>query len=345
MLKWRMAEVAVLVLVSSLIGVQAGVAPVQKTGQTSTFLTGDDGDLQAGVALASPRFTDNGDDTITDNHTGLMWRKAAAVWGLINWNTAIDNCDALSLGGHTDWRLPTINEIQSLVDYEEAHPPLPVGYPFTGVHSAGYWTSTTDPNTTGNAFEQSLWATATPTTAKTLTRNALPVRGVSTTVGKTGQTTSYRTGDDGDLEPGVEWPSPRFTDNGDTITDNLTTLMWAEDTNADGTKNLTDAIAYCNALSLGGHSDWRLPNLKELQSLLDYGQTSPCLPVGHPFVPADTVLYWTSTTLIWNTDYAWRMSAGVVNFSTKVTALTVWPVRGEFTAPVALSPGTLIYGK
>ena len=164
-------------------------------------------------------------------------------------------------------------------------------------------------------------------------------------VAKTGQTSSFRTGDDGDLQPGVEWPSPRFTDNGDTITDNLTTLMWAEDTNADGTKNLTDAIAYCNALSLGGHSDWRLPNLKELLSLLDYGQTSPSLPVGHPFVPAATVSYSTSTTLIWNTAYMWRMSVGVVGFSTKVTALTVWPVRGEFTATTATTPGTLIYGK
>jgi hypothetical protein len=232
--------------------------------------------------------------------------------------------------------------MQSLVDYEEAHPPLPVGYPFTGVHSAGYWSSTTDPNATTKAFEQSLWAAATPVTAKTTLRNVLPVRGVSTTVAKTGQTTLYRAGDDGDLEPGVEWPSPRFTDNGDTITDNLTTLMWAEDTNADGTKNLTDAIAYCNALSLGGHSDWRLPNLNEMQSLLDYGQTSPSLPVGHPFVPAATVYYWTSTTLIWNTAYAWKSYIGTVGFSTKATALTVWPVRGEFAATVPSSPGTMI---
>ena len=60
--------------------------------------------------------------------------------------------------------------------------------------------------------------------------------GAGAGVPKTGQTTFYATGDDGDLEKGVPWPSPRFTDNGNgTVTDNLTGLTWLEDANCDGT--------------------------------------------------------------------------------------------------------------
>lgn len=76
---------------------------------------------------------------------------------------------------------------------------------------------------------------------------------------KTGQTTSYATGDDGDLQLGVAWPSPRFTDNGDgTVTDNLTGLMWAENANLDGVKTWADALSYVNALNLAGYDDRRL---------------------------------------------------------------------------------------
>ena len=102
-------------------------------------------------------------------------------------------------------------------------------------------------------------------------------------VAKTGQTTLSATGDDGDLEKGVAWPSPRFTDNGNgTVTDNLTGLIWLKNANADGVKTWANALSYCNSLASGlaGLSDgsvagdWRLPNVKELHSLIDYGRWS-----------------------------------------------------------------------
>ena len=92
---------------------------------------------------------------------------------------------------------------------------------------------------------------------------------------KTGQTTSYAIGDDGDLEKGVAWPSPRFADNGDgTVTDNLTGLMWDQTGDRFGMRTWAQALSDVNGLSFAGHSDWRLPNVNELRSLANYGQAN-----------------------------------------------------------------------
>ena len=153
-------------------------------------------------------------------------------------------------------------------------------------------------------------------------------------VEKTGQTTSYAAGDDGDLEKGVAWPSPRFTANtgGETgtVTDNLTGLMWAQNANAAGTETWAEALTYCNDLSLGGHDDWRLPNVKELQSLIDYGRYSPALPSGHLFSGVQSYRYWSSTTWAYYTGYAWSVSLYSAHGSSdcKTYYYYVWPVRG-----------------
>jgi hypothetical protein len=68
----------------------------------------------------------------------------------------------------------------------------------------------------------------------------------------------------------VAWPSPRFTAQTVTVTDNLTGLMWTKNANLAGTKNWSDALTYCNSLDHGGYTDWRLPNIRELHSLIDY---------------------------------------------------------------------------
>jgi len=155
-------------------------------------------------------------------------------------------------------------------------------------------------------------------------------------VAKTGQTKPYKTGDDGDLEKGVAWPTTRFTDNGNgTVTDNLTGLMWAKDANAAGLKTWDSALTYCNALILGGHDDWHLPNVKELLSLIDFGKSDPALPGGHPFDNVQAQLlsfYGSSTTNHGNSAHAWHvyMRSGNVDSIGKgpIPILHVWPVRG-----------------
>jgi len=157
-------------------------------------------------------------------------------------------------------------------------------------------------------------------------------------VGKTGQTTSYAPGDDGDWQAGLSSPVPRFTDNGDgTVSDNLTGLIWLKNARC-FYSNWLDALSNCNTLNSGEcglsdgsvEGDWRLPNLKELQSLLDYGRYNPCLPLGHPFSVASGGGYWSSTTHSFSSYYAWEVqTGGAYVFATDKTQLkSVWPVRG-----------------
>lgn len=159
-------------------------------------------------------------------------------------------------------------------------------------------------------------------------------------VAKTGQTISYATGDDGDLQKGVAIPSPRFTDNSDeTVTDNLTGLMWAKNANLGGTMTWSEAIDYSNNLILGSagcgksYTDWRLPNRFELESLLDLGNANPVLPTGHPFTNLVLSSYWSSTSGAYHefTDRAWyvEMRYGNVGGILKTSVAYVWPVRSD----------------
>lgn len=125
--------------------------PVEETGQTTSYATGDDGALEPGVAWPSPRFTDNGNGTVTDNLTGLIWLKVASAFGTRFWADALTDCATLNSGEHGltdgsiagDWRLPTVKELQSLIDYGQSVPVLPSGHPFAGVQTSICWSSTT----------------------------------------------------------------------------------------------------------------------------------------------------------------------------------------------------------
>jgi hypothetical protein len=155
-------------------------------------------------------------------------------------------------------------------------------------------------------------------------------------VPKTGQTTSYQAGDDGTYAKGVAWPSPRFTVQANTncVLDNFTGLIWARNANLyGGAMTWSAAITYCEGLSYGDQTDWRLPNVKELMSLFDYSTGVPSIPVGHPFhnfVFAGKI-YGSSTTMAGSTTYAATadmQSAKISNFLKTSAGFYVWPVRG-----------------
>jgi hypothetical protein len=155
----------------------------------------------------------------------------------------------------------------------------------------------------------------------------------------TGQVISYSTGDDGDYQMGVIWPDPRFTDNDDgTVTDLLTGLIWLKNANCFEQKVWWDALTSSNSLANGQcelsdgsvPGDWRLPNVREFHSLIDYSRHSPALPAGHPFTGVQLNYYWTSTTHASNAAYAWHVhtNLGNVNNPRKEQKWYVWPVRG-----------------
>ena len=179
------------------------------------------------------------------------------------------------------------------------------------------------------------------------------MRGNYAPVPKTGQTVSLVPGDDGNLKKGVASPTPRFTDNNNgTVTDNLTKLIWTKNANFPGVQTWAQAMDLANTLQDIGPfwpnrvvrdgskaGDWRLPNIRELQSLVDYAFYSPTLPntlgtgrwaEGNPFQGVQLSYYWSSSTPAYNNIYAW-----IVNFATgsvngtinKSDSNYVWCVR------------------
>jgi len=139
-------------------------------------------------------------------------------------------------------------------------------------------------------------------------------------------------GQDGELRLGVDWPSPRFTDNSDdTMTDNLTGLMWTQDGHH-GAMTWEAALTYCDGYSLNGYSDWRLPNVREMHSLINFGEYSDDWLVSQGFTDVQPVFsYWTSTTLPGMRLDALTVSMmyGLVDHEPKdFGAGLVWPVRG-----------------
>jgi hypothetical protein len=170
------------------------------------------------------------------------------------------------------------------------------------------------------------------------------MKGKYAPVPKTGQTQSYRKADDGFYQKGVAWPIPRFTDNNNgTVTDNLTKLIWTKNADLFGPRTwiqaLSDAMGLYDTHVPGGPlsdgskaGDWRLPNIKELWSLVDDGTTSG-LTAGHPFTNVSEWSYWSSTTVAPDTTRAWIARLGTGNQiydggGDKLIHHYVWCVRG-----------------
>lgn len=375
-------------LMLALTGV-AGATPIDlsQTGQTGCWNaggnsidctgTGQDAAKLSGAAWPAMRFTDNNDGTITDSLTGLVWLKDANCFGAQTWDSALSSANNLANGacGLTDgstagqWRLPSVNEIQSITNAQQTNVATWLNSQgFSNVQLFKYWSSTTLKLNLAGAWVvimDSSNATYVSTANKTYNNYVLPVRGAasaSARIWKTGQTDCYDssgnsiacagTGQDGELQSGVAWPSPRFTDNGNgTVTDNLTGLIWLKKANCFGTKDWTTALSSANSLAnnscelTDGSSsgDWRLPNREELYSLLDFGFSSPALSNGagtakwasgdifSNVVSNSAGRYWSSTTdTASDVKRAWAVTMyyGEVYSWVKTNLFYVWPVRG-----------------
>ena len=150
-LLWLMVLTVIMVFAAG--NAYSAAVELPQTGQTTSYVAGDDGDLQMGAAWPSPRFT-NPDgstpiagDVVVDQLTGLMWMKDPALGGNGTWKTVMENINGLNGGagtyGYTDWRMPNLNEFESLMNYEEADTAAWLNSQgFLNVQSWSYYVST-----------------------------------------------------------------------------------------------------------------------------------------------------------------------------------------------------------
>jgi hypothetical protein len=324
-----------------------------RTGQQTSYAPGDDAANAAGVAWPTTRFTNNNDGTVTDNLTGLLWLKDAGCLGTALWDSALIAANRLGHGtcglsdGSTagDWRLPNVNELESLVDIGQSMPALSAGHPFTGVADV-YWSSTTysaapslamairlsdgrwinGATDGGNdnkktASTNSVWAVKSGGTGKV----QVLATGVYNGIGGR----SFGRGDDASLQSGLRWTTQRFIDNGDgTLSDTVTGLVWlkkADCIRADWTGALAAvdklATGQCGLSDGSGAGQWRLPNRAEMLSISDRAPTFPQANYFNGIPGPDGVnvtspvifehfvqaYYWTSSTRAGDPTQAWSI--------------------------------------
>ncbi len=355
-----MSVILLFIASSSVFG--GNTVNLPKTGQTKCYDqdgaeiscpgTGKDGELQAGIVWPDPRFIVEG-ECVTDKLTGLMWTRSANHGGR-GWNDAIDYTNNLELCGYTDWRLPNVIELESLVNAGQADNAVWLSSQgFVGLPLGMHWTSTARPQSSYDIWIIDMWSGMVFESSRNMPSGFFvwPVRGNSmgsAQVWRTGQTETARPGDDGDLKKGAQWPSPRFTDCGNGIVaDNLTGLEWSQDANTPGPAKCgpgsyrgewqaaLDYVKCLNANVYLGYSDWRLPNRKELMSLIDWSQYNPALPSGHPFSNVKPSWYWSSTSRAnpGYSNFVWLVCmehGGAYDAINNYSSFPVWPVRAGF---------------
>lgn len=280
------------------------------TGQTTNYTTtaGEDADY----TINPMAFKDNGDGTVTDNNTGLMWQKTDG--GEMTYEKAVNYADTLTLAGFTDWRMPTAIELFSIHMFDNNNPALNTTF-FTKTAAEYWWSS--DKQADNNSI---IWVTnaggGIGNHPKTETLSAGGTKYFHVRAVRSPITTTFTV--------------THFTDNGDgTIKDNFTGLNWQKNSSTTP-MDWEAALAYAKNMSLGSKSDWRLPNIKELQSLNDVSRIKPS--INKTYFPniVTSAFYWSSTsqyktpTVAWdfNTDY------GVVTYDTKTVNKYVILVRG-----------------
>ena len=280
------------------------------TGQTNSYTNtfGEDNDYN----FNAPYFIVNGNGTVTDTITGLMWQQADG--GEMTIQSAINYCNNLSLGGHSDWRLPNAHESFSILNEQNTNPALNSSV-FTTTLAEYWWTSTRQANDTNK-----VWAT----NAGGGIGNHPKTETISAGGLKKFHVRAVR-----DAQVPLTIPQ-HFTNNNDgTITDNLTNLTWQQLPYND-TLSWENALYLADTFSLAQYADWRLPNIKELHSLNNESLINPS--VSTTFFPNIGIKkYWSSTSLINPQPKAWFFDThfGITTYANKTTRLNVLLVRGN----------------
>jgi len=258
---------------------------------------------------------------VRDNVTGLTWELKtddATIHDKDNeyplvesQEVFINTLNADAFGGFADWRLPTLKELSYLLDRGRSHPSVDTDY-FLYTHLY-YWSSTA----------------AAPGSVQPGSYYVQFDDGYEYNYSKDGGGAMAVRGDSSASDNLLE-------DNGDgTIIDNQTRLTWQQSFPSE-VMNWEESLAYCENLELAGSTDWRLPNVYELQSIVDYTTDSPCVNTDY-FPLTEKAYFKTSTTIDIDFFKAWVLdfNTGYVDYyfaSKKVDSHYVRCVRSEHCA-------------
>lgn len=314
--------------------------PLVDTGQTSCYDTENEitcpvegesyygQDAQHNGAQFS--FIDNGDQTVTDKHTGLMWQQVPSSAGY-SWQEAVDYCNSLELAGYDDWRIPTLKELFSISDFSQGWPYIDTEY----FHLASGLVTKDEQYWSSNFYH-----------VGTTHGGAESAFGVNHVTGHIKAYPAEAGGPFGNYVRavrGTDYGTNNLVDNGDgTVTDAATGLMWMHNDTGEAV-DWQEALRNAESAAYAGHTDWRLPSVKELQGLVDYSGVFPaidplftCAPITNEAGNADYGYYWSSTSALFQENgpyyYAWYVAfgravdnegedshgAGAVRFDTKV---------------------------
>ena len=279
---------------------------------------GQDGNYEG----AMPAYRDNGDGSVSDLTTGLMWTKSADLNGdgaitasdKLNLANAMSGAESSTAAGYDDWRLPTIKELYSLILFDGTDvSACPNGScSATPFIDTLYFDFAYGDTAAGERVIDSQFATSTKYVSTTMNGDET-MFGVNFADGRIkGYGLSMRGSDKTFfvlyVRGGSNYGQNAFVDNGNgTISDNATGLVWSQADSGSG-MNWESALAYCEGSSAAGFDDWRLPNAKELQSIVDYSR-SPATSNSAAIDPifsatsitneggqVDYPFYWSSTT-------------------------------------------------
>jgi len=312
--------------------------------------SGQDGEIRVGRPWPETRFEMHG-EIVNDILTGLAWTvNANPAEFPLSWNEALTfvrDLNGQTAFGYSDWRLPNRRELRSLISYQTKRPALPGNHPFQNVFLNWYWTSTTAAIHPAYAWYVHMDGARMFYGKKDQYFLVWPVRGNSSILPVTGQHSCFdEKGDviacpdgfqDGAEPHGPVWPRERFAVREEGVLDRLTGLEWhLQATLTDIPLSWPEAfelVRKMNMTALPIDRQWRVPNINELESLIDCSQHSPALPHSHPFRSVKDV-YWSSTTSFYETDWAWAlyMEKGALGVGVKGNStFYVWPVRDGST--------------